>query len=301
MASPAPTVPSSNLRRPKRSARPVMGSAPSDARRMMASPTPRSVPDSPAWSAMLVPWLTSPKPRATSPRAATTLNCPIPDAKAAMATPTTARSLRRSGCRPAGPGGGIAPGSVLNLVCLRKGARLFLHAVVSRLCVARRFHAAPIWLAGGPRTLGIRACRHGYRHRLRCLVPVGRVAGRAPSPRPALAVVADRAVPGRSGSRGAGHGERHRRLRRRPVLGPHDPAPHADHDRTAAAGAGPAGHAAAAREPEPAAHLGQAGGAVPGGHLPDLAPVRPGPVRGDDRRHAPDRPDEPGHDQPRPA
>jgi hypothetical protein len=44
MASPAPTVTSSVILRPKRSARPVTGSAPSDASRMMASPTPRSVP-----------------------------------------------------------------------------------------------------------------------------------------------------------------------------------------------------------------------------------------------------------------
>jgi len=54
-------------------------------------------------------------------------------------------------------------------------------------------------------------------------------------------------------------------------------------DRTAPAGAGPAGHAAAARQPEPGAHLGQAAGAVPGGYLPHVPALRAGPVRGDHR------------------
>src|ERR1700730_6659508 len=118
MASPAPTVPSSSIRRPKRSARPVTGSAPSDASRMMASPTPRSVPDSPAWSAKVAPWFTSPNPRATSPRAATTPNCPNPEAKAATATPATARSFQRRNRNPPSWGTGTLPGSALNAACL---------------------------------------------------------------------------------------------------------------------------------------------------------------------------------------
>src|SRR5580704_14174692 len=109
MASPAPTVTSSNLRRPKRSARPVTGSAPSDARRMMASPIPRSVPDSPAWTARVAPWFTWPNPRATSPRAATTPNCPNPEAKAAIAAPATARSFQWCKRNPPGPGTGALP------------------------------------------------------------------------------------------------------------------------------------------------------------------------------------------------
>ena len=83
--------------------------------------------------------------------------------------------------------------------------------------------------------LGVRACRHGHRRRCRRPVPVGRVAGRAPSSGPALAVVADRSLPRRPARRRAGHRERHRRLRRA-LLGAHDPAPDADHDRPAAAG-----------------------------------------------------------------
>ena len=118
MASPAPAVTSSSIRRPKRSARPVTGSAPSDASRMMASPTPRSVPDSPAWSAKVAPWFTWPNPRATSPRAATTPNCPNPEAKAATATPATARSFQRRNRNPPGWGTGTLPGSALNAACL---------------------------------------------------------------------------------------------------------------------------------------------------------------------------------------
>jgi len=84
---------------------------------MIASPTPRSVPDSPAWSAKVAPWFTSPKPRATSPRAATTPNCPNPEAKAATATPATARSFQRRNRNPPGPGTGTLPGSALNAAC----------------------------------------------------------------------------------------------------------------------------------------------------------------------------------------
>ncbi len=51
----------------------------------------------------------------------------------------------------------------------------------------------------------------------------------------------------------------------------------------------PADHAAAAREPEPAAHLGQAGRAVPGRQLPHLAGVRVCRLRGRDPGGAPDR------------
>ena len=82
---------------------------------------------------------------------------------------------------------------------------------------------------------------------------------------------ADRDVPGRAGGRGPRDRERHRRVRRRAVLGPHGPAPDADHGGPAAADRRPADRAADARQPEPAAHLGQAGGPVPGGQLPDLA------------------------------
>ena len=84
----------------------------------MANPIPRSVPDSPAWSARVAPWFTWPNPRATSPRAATTPNCPNPEAKAATATPTTARSFQRRKCNPPGRGTGTWPGSVLNAACL---------------------------------------------------------------------------------------------------------------------------------------------------------------------------------------
>src|ERR1039457_362921 len=113
MTRPAPTVMSSILRRPKRSARLVRGRAPSDASRMTASPMPRAVPDNPAWSARVAPWLTWPNPRATSPRAATTPNCPNPEAKAATATPTTARSFQRCRWSPAGRGARPVPGLVL--------------------------------------------------------------------------------------------------------------------------------------------------------------------------------------------
>ena len=47
---------------------------------------------------------------------------------------------------------------------------------------------------------------------------------------------------------------------------------------------GAAVHPAAAREPEPAAQLGQAGDALPGGQLPHLAAVRARRLRRDDRR-----------------
>ena len=84
----------------------------------MASPTPRSVPDSPAWSARVAPWFTWPNPRATSPRAATTPNCPNPEAKAATATPATARSFQRRNRNPPGRGTGTLPGSALNAAYL---------------------------------------------------------------------------------------------------------------------------------------------------------------------------------------
>ena len=53
--------------------------------------------------------------------------------------------------------------------------------------------------------------------------------------------------------------------------------------------AGPAAHAAAARQPEPAAHLDQAGPPVAGRELPDLAGVRRGRLRARGARRAPDR------------
>ena len=58
----------------------------------MARPTPSSVPDNPAWSAIEVPCTTRPKCRATSPSAATAPNCPKPEARAMSATATTAGS-----------------------------------------------------------------------------------------------------------------------------------------------------------------------------------------------------------------
>ena len=61
---------------------------------MTASPIPSSVPDSPTWSARVVPWAMCPKSLATSPRAATSPNWPNPAAKAASATPTTERSVQ---------------------------------------------------------------------------------------------------------------------------------------------------------------------------------------------------------------
>ena len=56
---------------------------------------------------------------------------------------------------------------------------------------------------------------------------------------------------------------------------------------------GPADHAAAAREPESAAHLDQARAPVAGRELPDLAGLRRGGVRGRDRGRSPDRVREP--------
>ena len=82
-------------RRPRRSAIPMRGRLPSDARRMTASPIPRLVPDNPTLSAMDDPAATWPSCVDTSPRAATTPNCPKPDARAMMATATTARSDQR--------------------------------------------------------------------------------------------------------------------------------------------------------------------------------------------------------------
>src|SRR6516225_1373596 len=50
-----------------------------------------------------------------------------------------------------------------------------------------------------------------------------------------------------------------------------------------------AGHPAAACQPEPAAHLGQAGGPLPRRGVPHLAAVRPRRLLRHDRRYAPDR------------
>jgi len=87
----------------------------------MASPMPRAVPDIPTWATRLVLLLASPKPLATLPRAATTPNCPNPDAKAAKATPTTARSFQRCN-RNAARVTVTLPGSVLNAARLVRDA-----------------------------------------------------------------------------------------------------------------------------------------------------------------------------------
>ena len=115
---------------------------------------------------------------------------------------------------------------------------------------------------------------HGVRRLAGRPVPVGRRTGGATASRPAVAGLADRDVPGRARRRRAGAAERHRHLRRRAVLGPHGPAPDAHHGGPAAADLRAADHAAAAREPQSAAHLGQADPALAGGELPDLAGVR---------------------------
>ena len=145
-------------------------------------------------------------------------------------------------------------------------------------------HAARVRLAGSSYPVGIRACRHRRRTGGRRALPVGRLAGPAPPSGPALAMVADRHVPRGPGGGGDRHPERHRRLRRRAVLGPHDPAPAADHGRAAAAGGRRAVHPAAAREQEPAAQLGQTGDSLPGGQLPHLAAVRARRLHRDDHR-----------------
>lgn len=54
-ASPAAAVDRSSRRRPKRSASPATGSPPNEAIRLTAKRTPRTVPDSPAWSAIVAP------------------------------------------------------------------------------------------------------------------------------------------------------------------------------------------------------------------------------------------------------
>ena len=69
--------------------------------------------------------MTCPKVRATSPRAATTPNCPTPEAKAASATPRTARS-RQLWRRRAGAGlgaGWLIPGIHLLTGTPRDGTR----------------------------------------------------------------------------------------------------------------------------------------------------------------------------------
>ncbi len=62
---------------------------------MIASPMPSAVPERPAWSATVVPWTVRPNSLATLPRAATTPNCPNPEAKAASTTPMTTGSTQR--------------------------------------------------------------------------------------------------------------------------------------------------------------------------------------------------------------
>ena len=62
---------------------------------MIARPTPRLVPDRPTLSAIEPPGATCPSWVDTSPRAATTPNCPNPAANAVTAMATTARSVQR--------------------------------------------------------------------------------------------------------------------------------------------------------------------------------------------------------------
>ena len=70
---------------------------------MTARPIPSLVPDRPACSAIVAPWVMWPKCFATSPSDATAPNCPKPAAAASSAVPTTAgsrqpwRCSRRSG------------------------------------------------------------------------------------------------------------------------------------------------------------------------------------------------------------
>ena len=73
-------------RRPKRSAIPATGSAPSDAKRITVSPSPNSVPERPACSVTVAPRVRCPKVLATSPSVATAPNCPNPAANASRAT-----------------------------------------------------------------------------------------------------------------------------------------------------------------------------------------------------------------------
>jgi hypothetical protein len=61
----------------------------------MASPIPSTVPDRPASSAKVAPWVTCPKVLATSPSEATAPNCPNPVARASRATATTGGSRQR--------------------------------------------------------------------------------------------------------------------------------------------------------------------------------------------------------------
>src|SRR5450756_2889133 len=118
-------------------------------------------------------------------------------------------------------------------------------------------HVAAVWLGRGRYQLAVRADRHGVHRGPRGGLPVGRAPG---TQAPSEAAVADRAdhhVPARPAGHRPGYAERDRDLRRHAVLGPHDPAPDAYHGRAAAARLRAAGEAAAAREQEPAAHVGE--------------------------------------------
>ena len=75
----------------------------------MARPIPRLVPERPTLSAIVPPGATWPSCVETSPSAATTPNCPKPDASAVIATATIARSDQRwsrrlsiASCDPSG-------------------------------------------------------------------------------------------------------------------------------------------------------------------------------------------------------
>ena len=81
-ANPTAQLPRSVERRPKRSAMPATGRAPSDAKRITVKPKPNSVPERPACSEMEAPPVRCPKVLATSPSAATAPNCPNPAANA---------------------------------------------------------------------------------------------------------------------------------------------------------------------------------------------------------------------------
>src|SRR5829696_5282564 len=124
MARPAVTQPSSSRRRPWPSARAARGRLASEARRTMASPTPRVVPDSPTLATVEVPSPASPKARATSPRAVVAPNWANPAATDAAATARMAgwrqpcSRTRRAGEAAPGSPGGDGPGAPVEVTSL---------------------------------------------------------------------------------------------------------------------------------------------------------------------------------------
>ena len=185
---PRAQVPSRVGRRPKRSASPVSGSPPNDTNRDTASPTPSTVPESPASSAKVAPWCRWPKVRATSPSAAAAPNCPNPAANASRATPTT------GGCTPAveaeralPPAHRCGRRSHRSAVCLRPLRTVAHRAAPARAC--RLWHhpppagpgrplsanrAGPLLTEPGTALVGVRPLgpggRVGARHPARCHV-----------------------------------------------------------------------------------------------------------------------------------